>query len=341
MTKQLRLSTALLTLLALAIVYGLGTTFINVEIERLFERTITPYIVASPQVEQLNRDIFSGIDQFMSSRHIRAIGYGCFVIMIALAAAGLITHKKGLASLGSLGFILTIYAYFVIHMSFLAGLGILSALWLPLWGNVINLGDIAYLPYMILVYPFSMAGIDIRLTLAGLLISLGLLIFVLGILAWFYARFQSKGTADFWIYRFTRHPQYLGWIVWSYGLMLRASFSRGIALHNTNPGASLPWVLSTLIIVCIALSEENRMARERGSEYEHYRASAPFMLPLPRLLSQAITAPFRLIIKKDRPTSGRDLLWTFIIYLGVIVVLSLPFVLFGFPPGGSWSDWPS
>jgi len=341
MTKQLRLSSALLTLLALAIVYGLGTTFFNVEIERLFERTITPYIVASPQVEQLNRDIFSGIDQFMSSKHIRSIGYGFFAIMIALAAAGLITHKKGLASLGSLGFILTIYAYFVIHMSFLAGLGVLSALWLPLWGDLVNLGDIAYLPYMILIYPFSMAGIDIRLTLIGLLISLGLLIFILGIAAWFYARFQEKGTADFWIYRFTRHPQYLGWIIWSYGLMLRATISRGIALHNTNPGASLPWALSTLIIICIALSEEYRMGNERGFEYEPYRSNTPFLLPLPRPLSQAIAAPFRLILKKDRPINRWDLMWTFIIYLGVIVVLSLPFILFDFPPGGSWSDWPS
>jgi hypothetical protein len=51
--------------------------------------------------------------------------------------------------------------------------------------------------------------------LAGLFIALGLLIFILGVLAWFYARLEKKGTADFWIYRFSRHPQYLGWIVWS------------------------------------------------------------------------------------------------------------------------------
>ena len=79
---------------------------------------------------------------------------------------------------------------------------------------------------------------------------------------------------------------------------------------------------------------------ERGSEYEPYRASTPFMLPLPRLFSQAIAAPFRLILKKDKPTSGWDFLWTFIIYLAVIVVLSLPFVIFDFPPGGSWAEWP-
>jgi protein-S-isoprenylcysteine O-methyltransferase Ste14 len=340
MTKQLRLSSVLLTLLALAIVYGLSTTFINVEIERLFEHTITPYIVASPKVEQLNHAVFSGIDEFMSSRHVRLIGYGCFAIMVTLAVTGLITQKRGLASIGSISFILTIYAYFVIHMSFLAGLGILSALWLPFWGKFINLGDIAYLPYMILVYPFSLVGIDIRLTLAGTLISLGLLVFILGILTWFYARFQGKSTADFWIYRCTRHPQYLGWIVWSYGLMLRASLSRGIALQNTNPGASLPWILSTLIIICIALSEESRMARQHGSEYVNYQASAPFMLPLPGFLSQAIAAPFKLFLKKERPTSGWDLLWIFIIYLVVIMALSSPFVLFDLPSGGNWSVWP-
>jgi protein-S-isoprenylcysteine O-methyltransferase Ste14 len=193
---------------------------------------------------------------------------------------------------------------------------------------------------MMLVYPFSLIGVDLRMFLAGLLISIGLLIFVLGIVAWFYARFQNKGTADFWIYRFTRHPQYLGWIVWSYGLMLRTSLSSDIALHHTNPGASLPWVLSTLIIFCIALSEEVRMGHERGSEYDRYRASAPFMLPLPGFLSRAMAAPFRLILKKDRPKSGWDLLWTFLIYLVVIMVLSLPFVLFDWPPGGSWSQWP-
>lgn len=79
---------------------------------------------------------------------------------------------------------------------------------------------------------------------------------------------------------------------------------------------------------------------ERGSEYEPYRASTPFLLPLPRPLSLVIAAPFRLILKKDRLTSGWDLLWTFIIYLAVIVVLSLLFVIFDFPPSGSWAEWP-
>ena len=204
MTKQLPLSAALLTLLSLAIVYGLGTTFINVEIERLVENTITPYNLASDGVEQVNREIFTDIDQFMNSRHIRVIGYSCFGLMIVLALSGLITHKKGLASLGSIGFILTIYAYFVIHMSFLAGLGILSALWLPFWGKFVHLGDIAYLPYMVIVYPLALVDVDIRGYVPLLVIGLGFMVFLLAELAWLYGKLQRKGTVDSWLYRLSR-----------------------------------------------------------------------------------------------------------------------------------------
>jgi NAD-dependent dihydropyrimidine dehydrogenase PreA subunit/protein-S-isoprenylcysteine O-methyltransferase Ste14/nitroreductase len=330
----------LLTLLALAIVYGVGTTFFSLELERLVERTVTPRIVTSSGVAAMNREIQSGIDQFMASKHVRAIGYACLVLLVLLTVLGLMTEKRALASLGSIGFILPIYAYFVMHMSFLAGLQILTALWLPFWGDLVKLGDVAYLPYMILVYPFSLVGVDIRRFLAGFSASLGLLVFVLGVLAWFYARFQRRGTADFWIYRFTRHPQYLGWIVLSYGLMLRVSLRHDTLLQDTNPGASLPWVVSTLIIVCVALSEEVRMRRQHGQEYERYSLRAPFMLPLPGFLAQVISAPFRLVLRKDRPETGWDLVWTFAIYLAVIALLSLPFVMLNWPPGSGWMDWP-
>ena len=224
-------------------------------------------------------------------------------------------------------------------MSFLAGLGILTALWAPFWGDLVKLGDIAYLPYMILVYPFSLIGMDIRKFLAGFIASLGLLIFILGVLAWFYARFKQKNTADFWIYRFTRHPQYLGWILWSYGLMLRVAHRHDTALQDSNPGASLSWVISTLLIICVALSEEIHMRQEYSQEYAQYSSQAPFMFPLPGFLSRTIGTPFRLILRKDRIETRLDLLWTFVIYLAAIMLLSLPFVILAWPPGG-WMNWP-
>jgi protein-S-isoprenylcysteine O-methyltransferase Ste14 len=95
-----------------------------------------------------------------------------------------------------------------------------------------------------------------------------------------------------------------------------------------------------LIIICIALSEEIHMRRQQGQAYERYSSRAPFLLPLPRLLSRTISAPFRLILKKDRPETGWDLVWTFAIYLAVVVALSLPFVVLHWPPGRSWMAWP-
>jgi hypothetical protein len=142
------------------------------------------------------------------------------------------------------------------------------------------------------------------------------------------------------MYRFTRHPQYLGWILWSYGLMLRVALRRDTLLCQANPGASLPWVVSTLIIICIALSEEIRMRRQRGEEYEDYSGDAPFMLPLPRGLSRVISAPFRFLVRKERPQTGWDLVWTFAIYLPLICLLSLPFVILDWPAGGGWVTWP-
>lgn len=329
-----------LTIVALTIVYAFGMTFVTVEIERLIERTITPQIRSNTNITAMQHAIFSDYEAFMQSHYIRVIGYACLGLVILFTVIGLLTKKRGLALLGSTGSILTIYAYFVIHMSFLAGLGALAGLWTPFWGNLVKLGDIAYLPYMSLVFPFSLVGIDVRMGLARMLTDLGLLIFVLGILAWFYARFQRKGTADFWIYRFTRHPQYLGWIIWSYGLMLRASISRGIPLGHANPGASFPWVLSTLIIICIALAEEIDMRREHGEEYEQYQAGAPFMLPLPKLVSRVLSAPFLLVLRKARPENRWDVVWTFFIYLAMVGLMSMPFILFGWPPGRGWMDWP-
>jgi protein-S-isoprenylcysteine O-methyltransferase Ste14 len=339
MNKQINWSSIFLTILTVAIVYGIGTTFFTIELERLVERTITPHIQASSKVSTISHEIYAGVDRFMTSKHVRFIGYTCVVLIILLALIGLITEKRGLASLGSISFILSIYAYFVLHMSFLAGLGVLTALWAPFWGDLVKLGDIAYLPYIILVYPFSLVEIDIRRFLAGFSVSLGLFIFILGVFAWFYARFQKKGVADFWIYRFSRHPQYLGWIIWSYGLMLRVAFRHDTMLQSANPGASLPWVISTLIIICVALSEEAHMRRQYSGAYHDYITQTAFMFPLPGTFLRIFSAPFKLLVRKERPETRWDLVWIFMIYLVVTMLFSLPFVLLNWPLTG-WMNWP-
>ena len=331
--KNKILTSVVLTLLA--IVFTVALTFVTIEAPRV----LNGFIRENSDVPDIHPVIEPElVEEFMRANHVRLIGYSCLAVVILLIVVGFITEKKGLSSAGAIVFFLPTFGYFAGYMFFLAGLGLLRALWLPFWGNLLKLGDITLLPYMILVYLFAIIGVDVRRTIACLAIGLGLLTFLLGTLAWFYAKFQRKGTVDFWLYRFSRHPQYLGWIVWSYGLMLLA-IQAPIPFGGENPGASLPWLISSLVIVCVALGEEIKMSRERSGEYATYRASAPFMFPLPKFISEVITAPIRLLLKKDRPENRKELLVTFVVYLATLVLSSLPSLLLDIPGYVGWGGW--
>ena len=153
---------------------------------------------------------------------------------------------------------------------------------------------------------------------------------------------EKKGMADFWLYRLSRHPQYLGWILWSYGFMIYVSLHSTLYRFKIAYGIpnSLPWLLSTLAIVGVALVEEIKMRRERGEEYDLYSQRTPFMLPLPRLVSRVIAAPMRLVLRKKRPESGMEVAVTLALYAAILILLSVPFVVFHFPYRTGWWGFP-
>ena len=325
-----------LLLVLLAVVFTAALTFATLEAPRVLNRVISENLEVPDLHPVIEPEL---IEEFISRNHVRPIGYACLAVVVFLMVVGLVTERRGLASVGAIAFFLPTFGYFAAYMFFLAGLGMLRAVWLPFWGPLLKLGDISLAPYAILVYLPALLGIDIRRALAYLSIVLGLLIFLLGTLAWFYAKLQRKETVDFWLYRYSRHPQYLGWIIWSYGLMLLA-IQAPIPLGGENPGASLPWLISSLIIASVALGEEIKMSTERGEGYEAYRNNAPFMLPLPGLISRIASAPMRAVLRKRYPENGRELVIVFVVYLAIFVLLSLPFVLLNWPQDLGWSDWP-
>ena len=53
-----------------------------------------------------------------------------------------------------------------------------------------------------------------------------------------------------------------------------------------------------------------------------------------------MTFPMRLVLKKDRPETGKELVATFAVYAALLILLSLPFVLLDWPQGIGWSGWP-
>jgi len=325
---------ALLTFLA--VVFTGALTFATLELPTLLGNWLANYF---PEINPIGEP--ERMAEFMA--YARPIGYTCLGVIIILIVVGFITGKKGLSILGSFAFFLPTFGYFAASMFFLAGLGILRVPLIPFWDptiNLVNLGDIAYLPYMALVYPFSLAGVDVRMAIAWVAVGIGLFIFILGTITWFYGKVQKIETIDFWVYRYSRHPQYLGFIIWSYGVMLLAALTQ-VPFGGENPGASLPWLLASLIIICIALAEEINMSKRNSEVYSRYKASAPFMFSFPKFITSVITAPIRILFKKNQPETGKELIATFAVYSILLIVLSLPFVLLHWPPGLGWSDWPA
>lgn len=319
----------------LAVVFTVALAFATLQLPVILGNWLSSYFPDIHPVIEPER-----IAEFMVVA--RPIGYACLAVIAILIAAGFMTGKRKLSIFGSFAFFLPTFGYFFASMFFLAGLGILRIPFIPFWDpsiNLMNLGDISYLPYMAVVYPSWLAGVDIRMAISWAAVGLGLFVFVLGTITWFYGRVQGRKTVDFWIYRYTRHPQYLGFIMWSYGVMLIAA-QQPVPMGGSNPGASLSWLLTSLVIICIALAEENRMRKEDSERYLQYTASAPFMFRIPRFAATLITSPIRLLLKKNRPETGKELVVTFAVYATLLILLSLPFVLLDWPHGIGWSNWP-
>ncbi len=333
--KPSKLNSAVLVLLA--IVFTAALTFATVEAPRALDGWLRANFDIQDPHPAIEHDLIGEIMMY-----VRPIGYACLAIVLGLIFLGLLTEKSGFSAFGAIAFFLPTFGHFASYMFFLAGTGMLRLLWIPLWDpypGLLRLGDIVYLPYMIVVYPFALLGLDVRRPLAYLVIGTGLLVFLLATIAWFYGKHQGEETVDFRPYKRCRHPQYLGWLIWSYGVMLLAALTP-VPRGGMNPGASLPWLISAVLVICVALTEEMQMAASQGAPYTEYRESVPFIIPLPSSILEALAIPFRLQFKRNRPENGKEVFAAFWIYLVMLMGLSVPYVLLNWPPGLGWSAWP-
>jgi HEAT repeat protein/protein-S-isoprenylcysteine O-methyltransferase Ste14 len=164
-------------------------------------------------------------------------------------------------------------------------------------------------------------GVDAHKTLVYITVGGGLLLFTLGTLAWFVARQRKSSMADFWVYRFSRHPQYLGWIVWSYGMLISLQRIR-YPKRSWGIPSSLPWLLSAIVIVGVALLEERKMKRLSGEAYDDYRRKTSFLFPVPRFIRVVFAAPNRLLFKKSFPERKGEIAAVLVLYTALLVVCS-------------------
>lgn len=352
----------------MAVIFTAGLTFATLEGPRLLNVLAVNLIGVPDYNPAIDSEL---IEEFMNSHYVRSIGYACLTLLAVLIFAGFAAKRTGFLKAGSVAFFLPTFGYFAAYMFFLSGIGILRVAWLPIWDpskNILKLGDIAYVPYMAVAFPLSLGfssisldigspvtqflirsrmtcyywsglHLDVRLPLACVLITLGLLIFLSGTINWLYSKIHRRKVVDLWLYRHLRHPQYLGWLMWSYGVMLLASLTP-VVRGGENPGASFAWLISSMLVVCVALAEELKMREEHGDEYVKYQNTTPFMLPLPQFITRTVSFPARIALKKERPENRKDIAIIFLIYTAILVLLSIPFVMLNWPGDLGWSIWP-
>jgi protein-S-isoprenylcysteine O-methyltransferase Ste14 len=244
---------------------------------------------------------------------------------------GYLTRRSGWAIAGAIGLFIPVFGQFAFSMFFLAGLGVLRVGWLPFLDisfDILDLGKVIYVPYWILMWFFGLFKWNAHTFLSWFFMASGALLFTWGVLLWFKARYGGDKVAKSWIYKISRHPQYLGWILWSYGFILFSPFEKSMKMSWSVP-SSLPWLLMTMIIIGICLMEEIKMMQVTEGKYASYRESSPFLFPLPAWLNRILTWPGRLVTRGEYPLKTGQVLWIVLIYTVIFMALSLIWVDLG------------
>ncbi|QOR94467.1 DUF1295 domain-containing protein [Thermosphaera chiliense] len=261
----------------------------------------------------------------------RLVGYAGLAAILLVTVAGFLLKKTRLALLGSLAIYLPTIGYFAFTMFFLAGVGVLRLLWLPFTDSdvFVRIGLITFLPawfvntavtWAVKLAAPGFTG-DFSAPVGFVFMITGLALFILATFTWVSDRLRGKVLSTEGVYKFSRHPMYLGFIIWSYGLLYLASTVEG-GRGWSPPAPGLPWLLSAVIIIGAALLEEAEL-RSKVGEYVKYAEHTPFMIPLPRRLGKAITYPVRKLIGKDLPDTRREVLTAMLVYLALTSLISL------------------
>jgi len=257
---------------------------------------------------------------------MRPFGYAAFLLTLILVLAGFLTKRLKLSVLGSIVLYIPIFGHFVSSMFYFAGIGLLRLLWLPIFDispEALRLGEIVYLPYRLL--PSSLYS-----SVTLIILAVGILILCIGTTTWFFGKLTGNQIIDFWIYKYSRHPQYLGWLVWSYGVLTLIeyeSFVHGFVQGGYVPSPSLSWLLFALIIIGVALAEENEVLKKHYVKYLRFRANTPFMFPLPNQVSMLIITVNRLLLSKDYPENVKETAVLLAFYGVILILLSLPIIM--------------
>lgn len=135
------------------------------------------------------------------------------------------------------------------------------------------------------------------------LMGIGFVIFLIGFIQIYWAKFTRKSAVLSGIYKYIRHPQYVGWSLFGFGMAM--IWSRMIVW--------LVYVTMLFIYYLLAKSEENECRDKFGESYEQYRNQTGMFFPK--------------IFKRQKLNVGKDQLGKNVPKIGVTLVLYCVFIL--------------
>lgn len=317
-----------IALAGIAVLFSAGLIFATLELPYLFDHLIQSSFAFPGYDQEASTLQMSKAEIYYQHLHIKTIGYISLLVIFALVIAGFVTNKLNLSLLGAVALFIPIFGHFTVTMFFLAGLGFLRFLWIPFTEVspvFMRLGDILLIPDNWIVGIGRWFDADIQYGTSVFFISAGILLFVIGVYNWLSNKFNQEKVVTSWTYKISRHPQYLGWILWSYGLYIMPVDAQKRVWSYSD---SLPLLLTIMIIITISLFEELKMTRKYGDDYRIFKAKTAFMFPLPEAVKKMIKHPVRIFCGDySIDSKGKALLfsgyYTLLLMLASYVYLSI------------------
>jgi len=174
--------------------------------------------------------------------------------------------------------------YIILIIQDVPGLGI--------WIGFMSIPLLLYLLILIGTFPYSVANVIFTFfAISGyfiferVLIIVGLSIFLYS--TYFLRKEQRDGLVTTGPYKYVRHPQYLGILLFTIGLtswsFVVAAITFGVTLWQAILGFYFNpikiWYIEFVLYILVALIEEMHLAKKFGEAYKKYRGETPFLIP--------------------------------------------------------------
>ena len=136
----------------------------------------------------------------------------------------------------------------------------------------------------------SIFEINGALFLGGIIFYIGLTVFCIALLQWFWYHHKKLGLFNRGLYSKTRHPQFLGIIIVTLGLTVKELTSSpmwgliGVPFAKNSYWIGVPelvglWFIQALGYVAFAVYEEQELSKKLF-EYKEYKKKVPLLLPI-------------------------------------------------------------